>query len=52
MHNIQLMETVNYYSALGDSYDKDRNAYTGIAYTDWFKDRKGLNVEVGLRIEL
>ena len=53
--NIQVMATVNYYSILGSVYDKDRKpivGYEDTKYTDWFKDRKGLNVEVGLRIEL
>ena len=56
-YNIQVMATVNYYSILGSVYDKDRkpiniNGVEDTKYTDWFKDRKGLNVELGLRIEL
>lgn len=49
-HNVQLVGAVNYISLIGNSYDKD-GADTGDTYDKDFKDRKGLSMELGLRIE-
>lgn len=49
-HNVQLVGAVNYISLIGNAYNKDGDDY-GDTYDKFFKDRKGLSMELGLRIE-
>jgi hypothetical protein len=51
---LQLIGGVNYYIPFGDVTDKDNKVRTEIpdgTYTDYFKDRQGLSIDAGLRIE-
>lgn len=61
-HNIQLVGTANYYLLFGNAYDETTNTDgtttqrdLGYKYDDslyGFSDRKGLAIDLGLRIEL
>jgi len=48
-----LVGGVNYYIPFGDAYDKDRSPdlYGNVKYTDFFENRQGMSVDVGVRIE-
>jgi hypothetical protein len=51
---LQLVGGVNYYIPFGDVTDKDKKVRTEITdgtYTDYFKNRQGMAIDAGLRIE-
>lgn len=50
-HWMQLMATVNIYNPIGEAYKNDRADTYGMKYTEVFDKRKGLSVELGVRIE-
>lgn len=49
-HCIQIMAAANFYVPFGNAYDKDKNSL-GKMYTDYFNDREGASIDLGLRIE-
>ncbi len=51
-HFLQLMGTFNYYTLIGSPYDKERDSFNGYSkYTDFFDDRYGMSIDVGIRLE-
>jgi hypothetical protein len=51
LHNVQLVGTANYYILSGNAYD-DKIKDLGFVYDKRFANRKGLSLDLGLRIEL
>ncbi len=51
LNNVQIVGTANYYILSGNAYD-DKVKDLGIAYDKRFVKRKGLSLDIGLRIEL
>lgn len=52
-HNIQLMGTFNYYIHVVSPYDQDKENIPEYSnYDRLFKDRKGMSIDLGIRIEI
>jgi len=49
-YNIQLIATANYYSFIGNLNDSNKKSYS-FGWSDFFKDRKGLSLDFGLRVQ-
>jgi hypothetical protein len=53
LHNLQAIGTVNLFAPIGSALDSDNEVIEGKSYVkDYFLDRKGLTIDVGLRLEL
>jgi len=51
-HWMQIMGTVNMHTLFGDAYDKDRAVISeGTMYDDYFTNRNGMSIDLGIRIE-
>ncbi|MFA6403141.1 MAG: hypothetical protein WCX31_16185 [Salinivirgaceae bacterium] len=50
-HWMQLVGGVNYYIPFGKAFDQKQKGNLGNYYTDYFIDRKGMSIDVGLRVE-
>ncbi|MDA3891986.1 MAG: hypothetical protein PF517_10030 [Salinivirgaceae bacterium] len=51
LHNLQIMGTFNMYSIIGAAYNKDREELDGSKYNDIFKNRSGMSIDLGIRLE-
>jgi hypothetical protein len=52
-HWMHIVGGINYYAIIGNAYDKDRKAelFGDYSYTEYFANREGMSLDVGLRIE-
>ncbi len=54
-HWMQAVGTLNMYTPIGYAYDKDNESWTNLGeelkYSDIFEKRKGMSIDIGLRIE-
>jgi hypothetical protein len=51
LHCFQVVGTLNMNSIIGTTYDKDRVEIDGRKYNEVFKNRSGMSLELGLRLE-
>ena len=49
-HWMQAIGTLNMYTPFGNAYDKEQDD-AGLKYDEFFENRKGMSIDLGVRIE-